>query len=153
MYYIYCNDWSIFFIFIVLKDAVHLLTVSQDGQYIVAADHRSNIVVWTTDNLKVKLFVFHCISVILYVGKMASFHRQLLACFPPLASQVCTSVTLCWFCGAQIGFWIGFSLGFSHFPLTTNFIPPFLHTRSFCFITFHEPLWWCDRRGRLAPLL
>ncbi|KAJ9599196.1 hypothetical protein L9F63_010327, partial [Diploptera punctata] len=35
-----------------LKDAVHLLTVSQDGKYIVAADHQSNIVVWTLGDLK-----------------------------------------------------------------------------------------------------
>ncbi|KAJ9595879.1 hypothetical protein L9F63_012938, partial [Diploptera punctata] len=35
-----------------LKDAVHLLTVSQDGKYVVAADHQSNIVVWTLSDLK-----------------------------------------------------------------------------------------------------
>ncbi|XP_069701427.1 U3 small nucleolar RNA-associated protein 4 homolog isoform X2 [Periplaneta americana] len=35
-----------------LKDAVHLLTISQDGQFIVAGDHKSNIAVWTTSNWK-----------------------------------------------------------------------------------------------------
>ncbi|KDR20318.1 U3 small nucleolar RNA-associated protein 4 homolog [Zootermopsis nevadensis] len=35
-----------------LKDAVHLLTVSHDGQFIVAGDHCSNIIVWTTADWK-----------------------------------------------------------------------------------------------------
>lgn len=35
-----------------LKDAVHLLTVSHDGQFIVAGDHCSNIVAWTTSSWK-----------------------------------------------------------------------------------------------------
>jgi hypothetical protein len=37
----------------VLRDAVHLLTVSQDGQYVIAADHQGHIVVWTLADLKV----------------------------------------------------------------------------------------------------
>jgi hypothetical protein len=43
----------LFDVLIVLKDAVHLLTVSHDGQFIVAGDHQSNIVVWNTSNWKV----------------------------------------------------------------------------------------------------
>ena len=41
--------------FVVLNDAIHLLTVSEDGQYIIAADHQSRIVVWTLSNLKVRV--------------------------------------------------------------------------------------------------
>jgi hypothetical protein len=41
----------------VLKDAVHLLTVSHDGQYIIAGDHGSNIVVWTTSDWKVIVLI------------------------------------------------------------------------------------------------
>ena len=45
-----------------------------------------------------------------------------------------------------------FFAGFLPFSPTTNFIPPFLHTHLIHFISFHQPLWWCDRRGRPAPL-
>ncbi|PSN57688.1 hypothetical protein C0J52_00311 [Blattella germanica] len=37
---------------IVTKDAIHLLVVSQDGKYIIAADLQSSIVVWTSPDLK-----------------------------------------------------------------------------------------------------
>ena len=46
-----------------------------------------------------------------------------------------------------------FFSGFLPFFPTTNFIPPFLHTHLIHFASFHPPLWWCDRRGRPAPLL
>ena len=46
-----------------------------------------------------------------------------------------------------------FSSGFLPFSPTTNFIPPFLHTQLIHSASFHPPLWWCDRRGRPAPLL
>lgn len=34
-----------------LKDAVHLLEISANGQYIVAGDHESNIVVWNRNEV------------------------------------------------------------------------------------------------------
>ena len=45
-----------------------------------------------------------------------------------------------------------FFSGFLPFSLTTNFIP---HSTliSFIFVSFHLPLLWCVRRGRLASLL
>ena len=46
-----------------------------------------------------------------------------------------------------------FFSGFLPFSPTTNSIPPFLHTHLIHFVSFHPPLWWCDRRGRPAPLL
>ena len=47
---------------------------------------------------------------------------------------------------------VSFSRGFSCFPSTNNFIPPFLHSHliHFHFIYFHQPLWWCDRRDQPA---
>ena len=47
----------------------------------------------------------------------------------------------------------GFFSGFLPFSPTTNFIPPFLHSHFIHFVWFHQPLWWCVRRGRPAPLL
>jgi hypothetical protein len=44
----------------VLKDAVHLLTVSHDGQFIIAGDHCSNIVVFTTSDWKVIILIKKC---------------------------------------------------------------------------------------------
>ena len=46
-----------------------------------------------------------------------------------------------------------FFAGFLPFSPTTNFIPPFLHRHLNHFVPFHQPLWWCVRRGRPAPLL
>ena len=46
-----------------------------------------------------------------------------------------------------------FFSGFLPFSPTTNFIPPFLHTHLIHFVSFHQPLWWCFRRGQPAPLL
>ena len=45
-----------------------------------------------------------------------------------------------------------FFAGFLPFSPITNFIPPVLHTHLIHFVSFHQPLWWCDRRGRPAPL-
>ena len=72
---------------------------------------------------------------------------------PPLASRVRVSVTPCGFRGGRNEVWVGFSRGFSRFPLPQNFIPPFLHTHLIHFVSFHSLLWWCVRRGRPAPLL
>ena len=46
-----------------------------------------------------------------------------------------------------------FFAGFLPFSPTINFIPPFLHIHVIHFVPFHQPLWWCVRRGRPAPLL
>ena len=46
-----------------------------------------------------------------------------------------------------------FFTGFLPFSPTTNFIPPFLNAHLIHFVSFHQPLWWCVRRGRPAPLL
>ena len=46
-----------------------------------------------------------------------------------------------------------FFSGFLPFSRTTNFIQPFLHAHLIHFVSFHQPLWWCVRRGRPASLL
>ena len=46
-----------------------------------------------------------------------------------------------------------FFSGFLPFSPTTNFIPQFLHAHLIHSVSFHQPLWWCVRRGRPAPLL
>ena len=69
-----------------------------------------------------------------------------------LGCRVRISVTPCGFVVDEM--W-SFS-GFLPFSPTTNFIPPFLHNyliRFFRIISFHQPLWRCDRRGQLASLL
>ena len=43
-----------------------------------------------------------------------------------------------------------FFSGFLQFSPTTNFIPSFLHVHLIHFVSFHQPLWWCVRRGRPA---
>ena len=40
-----------------------------------------------------------------------------LATHASLGSRVCISVTPCWYSGGQNGIWVGFSRGFSRFPL------------------------------------
>ena len=47
----------------------------------------------------------------------ASWCKRLGARLPPLGSRVRVSVTPCGFRGVQNGVWVGFSWGFSHFPL------------------------------------
>ena len=42
---------------------------------------------------------------------------------------------------------------FLQFSPSTNFVPPFLHTHLIHFVSFHQPLWWCVRRGRPTALL
>ena len=59
----------------------------------------------------------------------------------------------------QVGFAVDgtglnrFSLVFLLIFPTTNLIPPFFHTHTFCFISFHEPTWWCNRRYRPSSLI
>ena len=66
------------------------------------------------------------------------------------SSRLGTSMWVSWWPKRGLG---RFFSGFLPFSPTTNFIPPFLHTHLIHFVSFHLPLWWCDRRGRPAPLL
>ena len=47
-----------------------------------------------------------------------SWHKRLGARLPPLGSRVHVSVTPCGFHGGRNGVWVGFSRGFSRFPLS-----------------------------------
>ena len=84
----------------------------------------------------------------------APWRKQLDARILPIGSRVSFSVTPCGFRGGRNGVWIGFfSRGFSRFPLPEfhSIISPH-SSRSFGFIPFHPPLWWCVRRDLLASL-
>ena len=50
-------------------------------------------------------------------SQAASWRKRLGARFPPLGSRVRISVTPCEFRGGRNGIWVGFSRGFSRFPL------------------------------------
>ena len=73
---------------------------------------------------------------------------------PPTAGVPSTrlgpSMWVLWWTKRALG---RFFTGFLQFSPTTNFIPPFLHTHLIHSVSFHQPLWWCIRRGRPAPLL
>ena len=73
---------------------------------------------------------------------------------PPTAgvpsSRLGPSMWVSWWTKRGLG---RFFAGFLPFSPTTNFIPPFLHTHLIHFVPLHQPLWWCVRRGRPAPLL
>ena len=73
---------------------------------------------------------------------------------PPTAgvpsSRLGHSMWVSWWTKLGLG---RFFSGFLPCSPTTNFIPPFLHTHLIHFVSFHQPLWWCVRRGRPAPLL
>ena len=86
--------------------------------------------------------------------KAASWRKRLGARLPPLGSRVRVSVTPCGFRGGGNGVWVGFSRGFSRFLLPQISFHYFsTHTHLIHFVLFHQPLWWCVRRGRPAPLL
>ena len=51
----------------------------------------------------------------------ASWRKRLDSRLPPLGSWVRVSVTPCGFRGGRNGVWVGFSRGFSHFPLPQIF--------------------------------
>ena len=51
------------------------------------------------------------------VRQAASWRKRLGAHLPPLGSRVRVSVTPCGFRGGRNGVWVGFSRGFSRFPL------------------------------------
>ena len=78
---------------------------------------------------------------------------QAVRCSPPTSGVP----TLRLFHSMWVSWWtkwglVRFFAGFLPFSPTTNFIPPFLHTHLIHFVSFHQPLWWCVRRGRPAPL-
>ena len=68
--------------------------------------------------------------------KVTSWRKRLVARIPPLGSRV-LSVTPCGFCGGRNGVWVGFSRGFSRFPLP-HFISSFLHIHLIHFVSFHQ---------------
>ena len=53
----------------------------------------------------------------IYIYIAASWRKRLGARLPPLGSRVRVSVSPCGFRGGRIGVWVGFSRGFSRFPL------------------------------------
>ena len=60
---------------------------------------------WKTNSLRI------------YVVKSAQWRKRLDARLPPLGSRVRDSVPPCGFRGGRNGVWLGFSGGFSRFPL------------------------------------
>ena len=52
-----------------------------------------------------------------YLTRAASWRKRLGARLPPLGSRVRVSVPSCGFRGGRNGVWVGFSRGFSRFPL------------------------------------
>ena len=58
-----------------------------------------------------------CISNQFEHMQATSWHKRLGARLPPLGSRVRVSVTPCGFRGGWNGVWVGFSRGFSRFPL------------------------------------
>ena len=73
-------------------------------------------------------------------NRAASWCKRLDARLPPLGSRVRVSVPPCGFRGGRNGVCVGFSRGFSCFPLQ-HFIPPFLHNLSSISFHFLSP---CD---------
>ena len=83
-------------------------------------------------------------------GLVAQAVRRL----PPTAgvpsSHLGSSMWVSWWTKRGLG---RFFLGLLPFSPTTNFVPLFFHIHLIHFISFHQPLWWCVRRGRPAPSL
>ena len=77
----------------------------------------------------------------------ALWHKGFDPWLPPLGSWVRVLVTPCGFRSGWNKIWVVFSLGFSCFPL------PQISSHSFCLISFHQLLWWCNRHDRPASLL
>ena len=82
----------------------------------------------------------------------ASWRKRLGARFPPLGSRVVPSS--CLGHSVWVSWWTKRGLGrfFSGFPPFSPTISPH-SSHPFRFISFHQPLWWCIRRGRPASLL
>ena len=70
---------------------------------------------FTLEAIQDVFFVYVCILYI-WVFK-ASWRKRLDARLPPLGSRVRISVPPCGFRGGRNGVWVGFSRGFSRFPL------------------------------------
>ena len=69
------------------------------------------------------------------------------------AARVRFSVTPCGLRGGRNVVWVGFSRGFSRFPLPQISFHHFSTLISSIFVPFHQPFWLCVRRGRPSPLL
>ena len=125
---------------------------------------------WTLTSMKKTLVHYYCSVILLTISilfplmvyryavnsselqlnRAASWRKRLGSRLPPLGSRVRVSVTPCGWAKQGLG---RFFSGFLPFSPTTNFIPPFLHSHLIHLVSFHQPLWWCVRRGRPAPLL
>ena len=79
----------------------------------------------------------------------ASWPKRLPPTAGVTSSRLCHSTWISWWTKRDLG---RFYSGFLPFSRATNCIPSFLHTHFIRFISFHQPLWWCNRRGRLTPL-
>ena len=70
-------------------------------------------------------------------NEAASWRKRLDARLPPLGSRVRVSVPPCWFRVGRNGVWVGFSGGFSRFPLpqiSFHHFPTLISSISFHFI-------------------
>ena len=89
---------------------------------------------------------FRCVEV-----KMIHFNR-LVACLLPLSSRVRVSATQRGFCGGRNGVWVGFSRGFSRFPLSQisfhNFFTPISSVSSADVIAKQTSLLFTDLQYR-----
>ena len=82
----------------------------------------------------------------------APWRKRLVTRLPPLRSRVRDSVSPCGFRDGRNGMLVGF-LQVSPILPVTIFIPPFLYTHLIHFVSFHQPLWCCDRHSRPASFL
>ena len=78
------------------------------------------------------------------VSKAAPWCKQLDARLPPLGIRVHVSVTPCGFHDGRNGVWVGFSRGFSRFPLPQILFHHFSTLISFIFINL------CDDASGMA---
>ena len=82
--------------------------------------------------------VTRIIVVIHHFVKAASWRKRLGARLPPLGSRVRVSVTPCGFPYGRNGVWVGFSRGFTRFPLpqiSVHHFSPLISSISFHFIS------------------
>ena len=77
---------------------------------------------------------YHLAIIIIHI-KVASWRKRLGARLPSLGSRVRVSVPPCGFCGGRNEVWVGFSRGFSRFPLPQISFHHFSTLISF--ISFH----------------
>ena len=100
--------------------------------------------------------ISNCLSLFdkLIKNSAASWRKWWGTCLPLLGSWVRILVTPCGLYGRQNRVCVGFLRVPPIFPyhkFHSTISPHSSHT--FCFSSFHQPLWWCYRYDRLAPLL